>query len=378
MGLSERIELYRTLEAKRKRPVIAFVTSTRPNAEGRIAGDAVHEFEMQLQALPADTEALDLLIVSNGGDPTVAWRVVSLIRERVKQFSVLVPAGAFSAATLIALGANSIVMHANGNLGPVDPQIHVKRRDSKDGQELNLAFGSEDLSAFLTYAKENVGLTDQQHLTSAFTKFCDEVGAVPIGVAARSAQLSLSMAEKLLKMHMSKGGQEQRAKTIAEKLTREFYHHGYALSRSEARDIGLNIEKDDAERDEMTWRVWLDFVSELEIRVLFQPQALVQANPACAGLFAPVPSVAIPAGTLPQVAQQVLAQVAQQNVILTPPTDYRLVQACMESPRCVSQFVTEGAIFAARQPDLQLNFNVVPYRQGWRSIEPPSTVASAG
>lgn len=128
----------------------------------------------------------------------------------------------------------------------------------------------------------------------------------------------------------------------------------------------------------MTWRVWLDFVSELEIRVPFQPQALVQANPACAGLFAPVPSVAIPAGTLPQVAQQVLAQVAQQNVILTPPTDYRLVQACMESPRCVSQFVTEGAIFAARQPDLQLNFNVVPYRQGWRSIEPPSTVASAG
>ncbi|MBL8880209.1 MAG: hypothetical protein JNG88_13910 [Phycisphaerales bacterium] len=42
------------------------MTSTRPSAEGRIAGDAVHEFEMQLQALPADIEALDLFVVSNG------------------------------------------------------------------------------------------------------------------------------------------------------------------------------------------------------------------------------------------------------------------------------------------------------------------------
>lgn len=377
MGLVERVELYRHIEDVRKRPLVTYVTSTRAGADGRIAGDAVHEFALQLQALPAETKAIDLLIVSNGGDPTVAWRVVSLIRERVDSFSVLVPAGAFSAATLIALGANTIVLHPNGNLGPVDPQLHVQRRSSQDGQATSIDFGSEDLSAFLTFARETVGLTDQQHLTQVFAKFCDEVGAVPIGVAARSAQLSLSMAEKLLRMHMSESGQEQRAKTIAEKLSREFYHHGYALSRSEAKEIGLPVEDADPQFCELLWRVWLDFVYDLELRVPFHPLMVVHANPAAAPLFGPMPSVTLPPGLPPQAVQALMHQVAQQAVALIPPTNYRLIQACLESVRTASHFTTEGAVFAARQPDFQLRFNVAPYRSGWREVESHGAHAGA-
>jgi ClpP class serine protease len=66
-------------------------------------------------------------VVSNGGDPIVAWRAITLLRERVEQIGVLVPQAAYSAATLLAMGADEIVMHPNGNLGPVDPQILVKR-----------------------------------------------------------------------------------------------------------------------------------------------------------------------------------------------------------------------------------------------------------
>ena len=98
--------------------VIAYVTSSRQGSQAGIAGDIVPELLMQLDALPAGTKELDLLLVSNGGDPTVAWRVVSLIRERVAKLSVLIPQAAFSAATLIALGADEIVMHPHGNLGP--------------------------------------------------------------------------------------------------------------------------------------------------------------------------------------------------------------------------------------------------------------------
>ena|SRR2546422_2802634 len=99
MGIQARLELYKQIEARRKRPLIVYVTSSRLNGNGQIAADSVAELIDQLQRLPAGTKELDLMIVSDGGDPTVAWRMVSLIRERATKFSALVPQAAYSAAT---------------------------------------------------------------------------------------------------------------------------------------------------------------------------------------------------------------------------------------------------------------------------------------
>src|SRR5467141_319672 len=154
MGLPSRLDLYKKVEARRNRPLIVYVTSNRPNAAGGIAGDSVPELLDQLQRLPAGAQELDLLIVSDGGDPTVAWRIVSLIRERVTKFSALVPQAAYSAATLIVLGADEVVMHPNGNLGPTDPQIRIQRRSGKDGATDAVGFGSEDLMAFLRFSRD--------------------------------------------------------------------------------------------------------------------------------------------------------------------------------------------------------------------------------
>src|SRR5207302_11389219 len=160
-------------------------------------------------------------LVSQCGEPTVAWRIVSMIRERVEKFSVLVPQAAFSAATLIVLGADEIVMHPNGNLGPTDPQ--VTRAGKQPGEAVR--FGSEDLTGFLKFAKDNVGLKEESLIAQAFQRFCDEVGAVAVGIAARGALLSVAMGEKLLQLHM-KGEGKAKAKAIAEKLTKDFFHHG--------------------------------------------------------------------------------------------------------------------------------------------------------
>lgn len=175
MGLQARLQLYKKVEARRKRPLIVYVTSGRANANGQIAADSVPELLDQLQHLPKATKELDLLIVSDGGDPTVAWRIVSLIRERVARFSALVPQAAYSAATLIVLGADEVVMHPNGNLGPTDPQIRVQRRSGKDGATEAVGFGSEDLMAFLRFSRDQVGLKEPEHMLAVYSKFCDEV-----------------------------------------------------------------------------------------------------------------------------------------------------------------------------------------------------------
>jgi hypothetical protein len=349
MGIKERSALYLEMERLRGRPLLVYVTSSRFNSHAQIAGDVIPEFLDQLQKLPAGGKELDLLLVSNGGDPTVAWRVVSLIRERVEKFSVLVPQAAFSAATLIALGADEIVMHPHGNLGPTDPQITVNRRNNGNGQTDTIPFGSEDLGAFLKYARESVGLTDQAQLKDIFSKFCDEVGTVAIGVAARSSQLGVVMGEKLLQLHMGGDSNKQKARSISEKLTRDYFHHGYPVSKSEAKEIGLKVAKDAPDIEKLMWQIWSDLSDELMLRHPFLPISLISKDPSYAAFLSLVPGQVVP----PQLSAK-----------------YENVMAVVESSRHGSRFVSGGTVIAAKMPAGPMQVQTIVDLQEWRTVWP--------
>ena len=371
MALADRVKKYREIEELRGRPVFVYVTSSRQNADGGMAPDALAEIIDQILLLPKDSGKADILVVSNGGDPTVAWRMLSLLRERVGTVGVLVPQSAFSAATLIALGADEIIMHACGNLGPVDPQITVQRpRPGSNDKEL-IRFGSEDLAGFLRFVRESVGLSDQEYLKSAFELFCKEAGAVPIGVATRAAQLSLSMGEKLLRMHM-KDAEGQKAQAIAEALNTKFFYHGYPVGRKEAKEIGLKVIDPDERLERLIWEVWLDLEGEMKCRTPFNPMEEVAGSPVGKQLFADVPQVTIPSGIPPEIMQQVAQQILQQiSVVNLAPVDYELRQAIIESPRKASAFVTNGKIYARRDVDLKISLNNVILSSKWRLQELP-------
>lgn len=375
MGLAERHLMYQELETRRGRPLLVYVTSNRLNAGGAIASDSVPEVLQQLQLLPHDTKEIDFLIVSDGGDPTVAWRIVSLIRERVQRLTVLVPQAAYSAATLVVLGADEVVMHPNGNLGPTDPQIRTQRRGQNGGTDA-VAFGSEDLMAYLRFAKDQVGLSTEQML-AVYSKFCDEVGAVALGVSARSALLSVSLGEKLLRLHMKDTG---KAKSIAEKLTKDYFHHGYPVNRSEAKEIGLNVAKPDSILEDMIWRIWADIAEELELRHPHNAVTVLKNDPACAPLFAPLAQIALPANLPPQIAQQAYQQIlANIQVQQVPPASYQTIHALVESSRYASRFLTVGQIFGVRQADQQIRISNVIERQQWETIQlAAATKRSAG
>ncbi len=328
MSVETRKQLYEQIEEIRGCPVISYVTSTRQNARGQMATDAIPEIQDQLLALPKDCKQIDLLVVSLGGDPTVAWRIMSLVRDRAKKVGVLIPQAAFSAATLLALGADEIVMHPCGNLGPVDPQIQIKRKSpSGPGSEV-LSFGSEDLAGFLNYVRENVGLSDQEYLRSTFEMFCKEVGAIPIGVAARGSRLSVTLGTKLLRMHMKDEASKQKAAAIAETLNKEFFHHGYPVGRREAKEIGLKIIDPKEDLESVMWALWNDIEEELQCRCPFNPMSVVTGAETTADLFSPVPLVQLPANLPPPLAQQAMQQVlAQISVVNIPAVEYDLKQA---------------------------------------------------
>ena len=302
--------------------------------------------------------------MSNGGDGTVAWRIVSLIRERVRKFSILVPHAAFSAATLIALGANEIVMHPHGNLGPTDPQITNPQK--------GIQFGTEDLQAFLKFAKEQVGLSDQKPLRDLFLKFSEEVGFVGIGIAARGTQLSTSVGEKMLLMHMTDTEGKQNARAISESLNTKYFHHGYPLSRSEAKEIGLPLADQNQILEDLLWSIWKDLEADLQLRQAFVPLAILKADPACQALFAPVPQLQIPPGAAPQVVQAIV-QLYLQHIgpLGVPPTPFEYTTAVMESLRRASRARVSGSIFATRQHDLEFKIALAPEQIGWVDVALP-------
>lgn len=371
MGLAARLDLYKQVEARRNRPLIVYVTSNRQNGNGQIAADSVPELLDQLQRLPKGKKELDLMIVSDGGDPTVAWRMVSLIRQRAAKFSALIPQAAYSAATLIVLGADEVVMHPNGNLGPTDPQIRVPRRSGKDGATEFVGFGSEDLMAFLRFSREQVGLTDPQQLMSVFLKFCDEATAMGVGVSARSALLSVTLGEKLLQLHMKGDGESQKAREISEKLTKDYFHHGYPVNRSEAKDIGLKVADPDEDLEDLMWRIWTDLSEELRLREPHNPLTVLAENPACQALFAPVPIVQLPANLPPALAQQAHQKVlAQITVAEVPPAPFEIIHAVVESTRHASRFVTNGLVVGTKTADHQIRMSTLNVRQHWTNVPP--------
>src|SRR5713226_3100365 len=120
MAFENRLELIKKIQQIRGSKVLCFLTTIRPGVNGSISDDCVRVFFDHLSKIPKQTnkiEKLDLFLCSNGGSGTVPWRLVPLFREYAASFNVLVPYRAYSAATLLALGADEIVMHPFGEMG---------------------------------------------------------------------------------------------------------------------------------------------------------------------------------------------------------------------------------------------------------------------
>ncbi|MBI2908099.1 MAG: serine protease [Chloroflexi bacterium] len=68
---------------------------------------------------------LDLIIHSPGGSAEAAESIVDYLRQRFDHIRVFVPVAAMSAATMVALSADEIVMGQHSQLGPIDPQFII-------------------------------------------------------------------------------------------------------------------------------------------------------------------------------------------------------------------------------------------------------------
>ena len=72
-----------------------------------------------------DVDHLTLILHSPGGDGTCVEKIVTICRAQCKHFRVIIPNRAKSAATMISMGADEIVMGHSSEIGPIDAQVPV-------------------------------------------------------------------------------------------------------------------------------------------------------------------------------------------------------------------------------------------------------------
>lgn len=363
MAYRERKILYKKIEEKRNRPLITYVTSIRPNLSSSMGGDAIAEIIEQINLIPDDKKEVDYMIISNGGDPIVSLRIISMLRERFEKVSVLLPYVAYSAATILALGADEIVMHPFSNLGPIDPQLTTIKKNQQ-GQIEPRQFSSEDLRNFIEFIKTDVGITDQQHLITAIAPLLSDVGTLQIGSAKRGQQLTLSLSEKMLNLHLS---DKNTCKNIAKALNSSYYHHGYAVGRKEAQDIGLAITTPDKDLEDLLWEVWQDFSNEMKANIVFDPIKELFENPESSAILTQIPSIEIPANTPPALAQNIFIQLSQQSskVELKQTIRMQHLIASIESTNLSKASYANSDIAYWRNPDMSIGFNCTIFSTGW-------------
>jgi Serine dehydrogenase proteinase len=304
--------------ARGNRLLISYVTSTRLGYEIQIADDAFRRIYDHLEAGKSlAVNGIDLFIHSNGGSGTVPWRLVSLIRQYTKHFAVLVPHHAFSAATLIALGADEIVMHKMGCLGPIDPSVtNVFNPPHPTIQGQLAPISVEDVTAYFRLVRDEVGIQHEDELVQALTALTDKVHPLAIGNVQRSHNQSRMMARKLLSLHKA-AGQDHEMEKLIDTLKSNLFYHGHPINREEAKvDLKLDVTIPSEDIESLMWQLYTEYETEMKIKEPFNLTREIDSK-------APPPAPAPPLTTQEIVTQ--MQQLAQRGIGLPGVTEQQLV-----------------------------------------------------
>ncbi|HCA06930.1 serine protease [Chryseobacterium sp.] len=272
--LIQRLENYQKLETLRNSKLLVYVTSDRQNAETNIGSDILPLFSNHLDLIKK-SDRISLYLYSNGGSTLAAWSLVNLIKSFCNDFEIIVPFKCQSAATLISLGANRIIMTKQATLGPIDPSTNGPMNPQAifNGQTIKVPVSVEHVNGYLEMAKNDLNITDHKELKDIYIKLTEYIHPLTLGNVYKSKSQIKMLAEKLLKFHEIA---EEDISKVVNFLCSDSGSHDYTINRKEAKEeLGLNIEKPNDELYQVIKDIYLDIENELQLRNPHNPNLLL-------------------------------------------------------------------------------------------------------
>lgn len=280
-------ENIKKIEDKRGSKVICYITGDRqtfppnqqiPGISTRIATEPQLIFYEHLKTI-GKVKKIDLVLYTRGGDANAVWPFVNLIREFCDDFSVLIPYRAHSAGTMIALGANEIVMTQVGELSPIDPTITGPLNPRIQPQDPNSVVGVsvEDVVSYIKLAKEGEPkLKDESSLIKVFEKLTESVHPLALGNVNRVYSQIRQLAECLLNLHPKSGRKD---KEIVDNFVEKLYSHQHAINRKEAAKIlGEDVVKKSEDEAPELWDLFEGISKELSLNEPFNLKQEIGAD----------------------------------------------------------------------------------------------------
>ncbi|MDE0853472.1 MAG: hypothetical protein OSA97_03495 [Nevskia sp.] len=179
-------------------------------------------------------DTIFLFVKSDGGHGQAALRFVNLLRQHCRRLVALAPLQCASAATMITLGADQILMGPMSYLTAVDTSLtHDLSPIDRDNDRVSVSL--DELKRALRLMRgeraENPG--------DAYETLFKYVHPLVVGAVDRADSLSIMLCKELLSYHIE---DQNRVDAIAETLNAKYPSHNYPILFEEARRIGLDVD----------------------------------------------------------------------------------------------------------------------------------------
>ncbi len=220
----------------------------------------------QLNKIPTPPEEtrIDMIILSGGGYPHPAYQMVNVIRSKCKKLKAIIPLYAKSAATLMALGADEIIMGPQSELGPLDmqmehplienlhisalegyyPFLQIYNKISTDFFPLALQLAAEIIKTTGIKREDAVDISINT-VTNYITPVVSQINPTIVNMCYRALTTGESYAYSFLYRYMFKDKPERERTILAEKTSHTlvwgFQNHGQVITREDAKLLNLYV-----------------------------------------------------------------------------------------------------------------------------------------
>ncbi len=333
MSKKSRMRLFTAIEKKRNSRLLTYITGDKPNFPTKIADDVIPLLYKQLKII-GKVEKIDLLIYSRGGNTLTPWRLINLLKEFAEQIAILIPHRAHSAATLLTLGADEIIMGPLGELSPIDPSVTTPFNPTiKSPNNVNqpIPVSVEDVISYFNLAREKVGIKSEESLVEIFKKLTDQIPPLALGSINRSHSQIRDMANRML--DISGKVDSETKKKIVDILTEKLFNHEHMINRKEAITYGLKVifaeSKEAGSIEEELWALYEEYVREMQLNEPLNPKKIMKRR--------------------------------------TTDRSFKLSRALIESRNMIQSFDTRIKIHPVIQGDVT-NFNIDVEDLGWEEV----------
>jgi len=246
--MKEILNLIGQIGTIRKVPQFFYYYGIRPEGAIKVR-EAVIEYKQKNNG--DKFEEVDFILNSSGGIADDAYRIIRTLKKNFTTVNVIIPFWAKSAATLLALGANRIIMDEFAEFGPLDVQLPKERDDNPfiDPDDLESALIDEIsletiekrshslfLQMFLSiYTNELIPINKNDlandimnYLSKFYEPIISQINPYKIGDKKRKLDIGAQYTKRILDQYNSHISQRERARFI-DFIVNDCPDHGYVI-----------------------------------------------------------------------------------------------------------------------------------------------------